>query len=158
MMWAEWDSFSYGWRDDLAKIRIQSLRKLVEVFALVKEREKNRDVLRLLKWASSPWGYPTDPDAVAEQLGMSRRTAQDYLTTVRAIAALLMEGFEEDGQQEPLLEVRRTGSGLSMSSPKLFDLETEELKKLKEWLEETLDEIDEELEYRYEDEEGKEDE
>jgi len=56
--------------------------------------------------------------------------------------------LEED--QNTLLVIRRTETGLEMSMVKFYDIETEELEKMKEWLEETLQEIEEELEERRE--------
>jgi len=100
MMWSVWDSSSYGWKDDVEKVRVQSLRKLVEVLEFVKEREKKDDLVEFLKYISLPWGYPVDPDAVAEEFNMSRRTAQDYLVAIRAIAMLLLEGYEKRPDQE----------------------------------------------------------
>jgi len=62
---------------------------------------------------------------------------------LRSIGAL-----EED--QNTLLVIRRTETGLEMSMAKFYDIETEELEKMREWLEETLQEIEEELEERRE--------
>ena len=62
---------------------------------------------------------------------------------LRSIGAL-----EED--QNTLLVIRRTETGLEMSMAKFYDIETEELEKMREWLEETLQEIEEELEERSE--------
>ena len=62
---------------------------------------------------------------------------------LRSIGAL-----EED--QNTLLVIRRTETGLEMSTARFYDIETEELEKMKEWLEETLQEIEEELEERRE--------
>ena len=56
--------------------------------------------------------------------------------------------LEED--QNTLLVIRRTETGLKMSMAKFYGIETEELEKMKEWLEETLQEIEEELEERRE--------
>ena len=56
--------------------------------------------------------------------------------------------LEED--QNTLLVIRRTETGLEMSMAKFYDIETEELEKMREWLEETLQEIEEELEERRE--------
>jgi len=56
--------------------------------------------------------------------------------------------LEED--QNTLLVIRRTETGLEMSMAKFYDIETKELEKMKEWLEETLHEIEEELEERRE--------
>jgi len=54
----------------------------------------------------------------------------------------------------PVLTINRTERGLRMNVARLYTLETDELRKIKEWLEELLGEIDEELEEREELQEG----
>ncbi|EHR77974.1 hypothetical protein OCC_02947 [Thermococcus litoralis DSM 5473] len=93
---------SYSWRDEKDKIRVQSLRKLVEVLEFCKqERMRGKDNFDLKEFLDDfTWYYPVSADAVAEHFGMSRRTAQDYLLTIKAIAGLLLEGVkEEEGEQ-----------------------------------------------------------
>ena len=48
-----------------------------------------------------------------------------------------------------LLTIKRTDTGLDMDMMKFYDIETTELEKIKEWLSETLQEIEEELIDRY---------
>jgi len=53
-------------------------------------------------------------------------------------------------EEDVLLTIGRTRTGLEMSMAKFYDIETDELEKMREWLEETLQEIEEELEERRE--------
>ena len=53
-------------------------------------------------------------------------------------------------EEDVLLAISRTKTGLEMSMAKFYEIETEELEKMREWLEETLQEIEEELEERRE--------
>jgi len=53
-------------------------------------------------------------------------------------------------EEDVLLTISRTKTGLEMSMVKFYDIETDELEKMREWLEETLQEIGEELEERRE--------
>ncbi len=90
--------FGYSWRDEKEKIRVQSLRKLIEILEFCKQEhlkyKKSYDLQKFLDSASWGWGFSADPDEVAARFNMSRRTAQDYLLTIKAIAGLLLEGVE----------------------------------------------------------------
>ena len=57
---------------------------------------------------------------------------------------------EDTPEGSTLLTISRTETGLGMSMAKLYDIETDELEKMREWLGETLQEIEEELEERKE--------
>jgi len=98
-MWGSWDS----WKDEKEKIRIQSLKRLVEIIEFCREdlnkfRKKDLDVKEILdefNW----YYYPVSAEDVAEHFGISRRTAQDYLLTIKAIAGLLLESEKEDKEE-----------------------------------------------------------
>jgi|Deesub1362B_J571_1020462.scaffolds.fasta_scaffold08780_4 hypothetical protein len=97
MMWGP------SWRDEKEKIRVQSLRKLVEILEFCKQEHlKYKKSYALQKFLDSAlWGwFPADPDEVAARFNMSRRTAQDYLLAIKAIACLLLEGVKREDEWE----------------------------------------------------------
>lgn len=95
--------FGYSWRDEKEKIRVQSLRKLVEILEFCKQEhlkyKKSYDLQKFLGENTWYW-YPVSPDTIAEHFGISRRTAQDYLLTIKAIAGLLLEGVNREDEWE----------------------------------------------------------
>ncbi|RLF83189.1 hypothetical protein DRN44_01745 [Thermococci archaeon] len=92
-----------SWRDEKEKIRVQSLRKLVEILEFCKQEhlkyKKNYDLQEFLGEYTWYW-YPVSPDSVEEHFGISRRTAQDYLLAIKAIAGLLLEDVERKTAEE----------------------------------------------------------
>ena len=97
--------FGYSWRDEKEKIRVQSLRKLVEILEFCKQEhlkhKKSYDLQKFLGENTWYW-YPVSPDTIAEHFGISRRTAQDYLLTIKAIAGLLLEGVERKTAEQEI--------------------------------------------------------
>lgn len=94
-----------SWRDEKEKIRVQSLRKLVEILEFCKQEhlkyKKNYDLQEFLGEYTWYW-YPVSPDSVEEHFGISRRTAQDYLLAIKAIAGLLLEDVERKTAEEEI--------------------------------------------------------
>ena len=98
-----------AWVDDRDKIRIQSLRRLVAILEFCREEvlehhkryygRENISLKEFLEEFGFYW-FPVSPDVVAERFGISRRTAQDYLLAIRAIAGFLLENWGREGEEE----------------------------------------------------------
>jgi len=97
-----------AWVDDRDKIRIQSFRRLVAILEFCREEvsehrksygKEDMSLKEFLEEFNWYW-FPVSPDTIAEQFNISRRTAQDYLLTLKAIAGFLLENWGVEREEE----------------------------------------------------------